>query len=309
QFFSFFGVFMDFVKVMLCQTGSEADLKRPNFVCEPKYDGTRVVAIKEKGGVVRLHNRHLIDYTVRLPEIVEEVKAIPGSFVLDGEVVWINPETGREEFTPCQRRCSTEFPDPYLRMRYPLTYMVFDLIKVNGNMIVDKPYWKRKTLLRALLAKGREERVKFVPYRRDVEKAWQEAVADNREGLILKDFNSRYELGVRSWSWLKIKNWRTEECLVVGYCPSSKGRQFGSLVLASPRDGSFRGCVGSGFNDYEMARIWQVLQLSPEIPKPYPEAEVGEPYIAVKTDLKVLVKYYETTDKGHLRHPVFIKCL
>ena len=187
--------------------------------------------------------------------------------------------------------------------------MAFDIIKVNGNMVVDKPYWKRKTLLRGLLAKGPEKVIRFVPYRRDVERAWREAVENNREGLILKDFNSRYEIGVRSWSWLKIKNWRQETCLVVGYCPSSKGRQFGSLVLANPEDLSFRGCVGSGFNDYEMARIWDILQNSPEIPKPYPEVEVGEPYIAVKTDLKVLVKYYETTDKGHLRHPVFIKIL
>ncbi|MEM3727990.1 MAG: hypothetical protein QXF75_02150 [Candidatus Bathyarchaeia archaeon] len=95
-----------------------------------------------------------------------------------------------------------------------------------------------------------------------------EVVEQQREGLILKDFNSRYALGERSWSWLKIKNWRTEECLVVGYCPSSKGRQFGSLVLASPRDGSFRGCVGSGFNDYEMAKIWEVLNHSQKTKSP-----------------------------------------
>ncbi|MEM3361626.1 MAG: hypothetical protein QXV85_10530 [Candidatus Bathyarchaeia archaeon] len=156
---------------------------------------------------------------------------------------------------------------------------------------------------------GKSGVIQFVQYRRDVERAWLEVVEQQREGLILKDFNSRYALGERSWSWLKIKNWRTEECLVVGYCPSSKGRQFGSLVLADPRDGSFRGCVGSGFNDYEMAKIWEILSHSPETEKPYPETLVGEPYIAVKANLKVLVKYYETTENGHLRHPVFIKIL
>lgn len=298
---------MDLVKPMLCQTGSLEDLERPDFVCETKFDGTRVIAIKEKGNVT-LHNRHGIIYTHRLPEIVEEVKAIPGAFILDGEVVWIS-ENGKEAFTPCQRRCSTQFPNPYLRMKYPLTFMVFDLIKVNGNMIVDKPYWKRKTMLRALLEKGVGERVKFVPYRRDVKKAWEDVVNSNREGLILKNFNSRYEIGVRSWSWLKVKHWRTEECLVVGYCPSSKGRQFGSLVLANPMDGSFRGCVGGGFNDYEMAKIWNILQQSPEVSKPYPDTVVGEPYIAVKTNLKVLVKYYEVTDQNVLRFPIFEKLL
>jgi len=300
---------MSFVKPMLCQTGDLSDLKRPNFVCETKYDGTRVIVVKEKGGTVSLYNRHGIVYTHRLPEIVDEAKAIPGSFILDGEAVWFNPETGKDEFVGSQRRCATEIPDPYLRMKFPITFMAFDIIQVNGNMVVDKPYWKRKTILRGLLAKGPEKTIRFVPYRRDVENAWKEAVEANREGLILKDFNSRYEIGVRSWSWLKIKNWRTEECLVVGYCPSSKGRQFGSLVLANPKDGSFRGCVGSGFNEYEMAKIWSILQNSPEIPKPYPETVVGEPYIALKTDLRVLVKYYEATENGHLRHPVFLKTL
>lgn len=262
--------------------------------------------IKEKGEVT-LQNRHGIIYTVRLPEIVEAAKAIPGSFIIDGEVVYINPETGREEFTPCQRRCSTQFPDPLLIRRYPVVFKAFDVIKLDGEYVVDKPYWKRKTLLRGLICKSGV--IQFVPYRRDVEKAWTEVVEQQREGLILKDFNSRYALGERSWSWLKVKNWRTEECLVVGYCPSSKGRQFGSLVLANPKDGSFRGCVGSGFNDYEMAKIWDILSHSPENEKPYPETLVGEPYIAVKTNLKVLVKYYEATENGHLRHPVFIKTL
>ncbi|MEM3753336.1 MAG: ATP-dependent DNA ligase [Candidatus Micrarchaeaceae archaeon] len=271
-----------------------------------KYDGTRCVIVKEKGEVT-LQNRHGIIYTVRLPEIVEAAKAIPGSFIIDGEVVYVNPETGREEFTPCQKRCSTQFPDPLLIRKYPVVFKAFDIIKLDNEYVVDKPYWKRKTLLRALI--GKSSVIQFVQYRRDVEKAWMEVVEQQREGLILKDFNSRYALGERSWSWLKIKNWRTEECLVVGYCPSSKGRQFGSLVLADPRDGSFRGCVGSGFNDYEMAKIWEILSHSPETGKPYPETLVGEPYVAVKANLKILVKYYETTENGHLRHPVFIKIL
>jgi bifunctional non-homologous end joining protein LigD len=269
-----------------------------------RYDGTRCLIIKDKGEVT-LQNRHGIIYTVRLPEIVEAAKAIPGSFIIDGEVVYINPETGMEEFTPCQRRCSTQFPDPLLIRKYPVTFMAFDIIKLGGEYVVDKPYWKRKTLLRGLI--GNSSHIQFVPYRRDVENAWREVVEKQREGLILKDFNSRYALGERSWSWLKVKNWRVEECDVVGYTFSSKGRPFGSLVLA--RDGKFRGCVGSGFSDYELLKIMHILRGSSEMPKPFPETVVGESYKAVKTGLRVLVQYYEATESGVLRHPVYLKSL
>jgi len=293
---------------MLCQTGDLSDLKRQGFVAEPKYDGTRCVIIKEKGQVT-LQNRHGIIYTVRLPEIVEAAKAVPGSFIIDGEVVYINPETGEEEFQPCQRRCSTEFPDPVLRAKYPVVFKAFDVIKVNGNYVVDKPYWKRKTLLRGLLRKS-PETIHFVPYTRDIEGAWREVVEKGREGLILKSFNSRYELGERSWSWLKIKNWRQEVCVVVGYTPGKNSRSpyFGSLVLAS-EDGRFMGCVGSGFSDYELMKIRDILRDSPAMPKPFPEGTVGEPYKAVRTGLRVLVKYYQLTNGGVMRHPTFVKTL
>ena len=269
-----------------------------------RYDGTRCLIIKEKGEVT-LQNRHGIIYTVRLPEIVDAAKAIPGSFIIDGEVVYVNPETSMEEFTPCQRRCSTQFPDPLLIRKYPVVFKAFDIIKLGSQYVVDKPYWKRKTLLRGLL--GKSSLIQFVPYRRDVKNAWHEVVEKQREGLILKDFNSRYALGQRSWSWLKVKNWRVEECEVVGYTFSSKGRPFGSLVLA--KDGKFRGCVGSGFSDYELLKIIDILRCSPETPKLFPETVVGESYKAVKTDLRVLVQYYQATESGVLRHPVFLKTL
>jgi len=71
------------------------------FVAERKWDGTRVLAILEDEAVI-LQNRHGLIYTIRLPEIVAALKSIPGRWKIDGEVVWINPKTRQEEFTPCQ---------------------------------------------------------------------------------------------------------------------------------------------------------------------------------------------------------------
>ena len=95
---------------MLCETGSLNDLKRQGYVAETKWDGTRVVIVKE-GNIIALWNRDGINYTARLPEIVQAAKRIPESFTMDGEAVYVNPKTGEAEFTPCQSSAEVEnFP-------------------------------------------------------------------------------------------------------------------------------------------------------------------------------------------------------
>lgn len=87
--------------VMLCHDGSLEDLKRQGLAAEEKFDGTRI-KIEKKNGVVTLVNRHRIDYTHRLTELVDAAKAIKGDFIIDAEAVFINPVTKEVEFTPCQ---------------------------------------------------------------------------------------------------------------------------------------------------------------------------------------------------------------
>lgn len=286
---------------MLCETGDLDDLRRQGYVSEWKFDGTRLFVDKKKDAVT-LQNRHGIIYTRRLPKIVRAAMSIPGDFTIGGEAVYINPKTGKVEFTPCQRRCSTHFPDFLLIQEAPIIHMAFELLKLNGEDVTDKPYWKRKQLLRDLLAGHRT--IQYVPYRRDLEQHFKEVKKAEAEGLILKDLNSRYE-NERSYSWLKVKNWRPPEtCQVVGFTPGKNARAhfFGSLVLA--RNGKLRGCAGTGFSDWELRQIKDILSDAPRVAKPF---DIDAPYTAVKTDLKVQVKYYKITENGVMRFPVFLE--
>jgi len=283
---------------MLCEEGELSDLKRRDVAAEWKYDGTRVLIIKEDGKV-RLQNRHGIDYTIRLPEIVQAANKIPAEqFILDGEAVYINPE-GEIEFIGSQRRCATHFPDVLLRMKYPITHKCFDIIGLDGEDLTDIPFQKRKEILRDLL-KGFKT-IEYVDYTTDLENAWEEVKRRQEEGLILKRLDSRYE-HFRSYNWIKVKNWRHEIVDVVGYTPGKNARSiyFGALVLA--KDGKFRGCVGSGFNEWQLRKIKEELDQAEKIDRPF---EIGDVYTAVKTDLKVKVKYYKITDNGVMRFPVF----
>ena len=135
------------------------------------------------------------------------------------------------------------------------------------------------------------------------EEAWKQVVDQGEEGLILKDINSRYE-HERSWKWLKIKNWRWQICDVVGYTPGKNARAgfFGSLVLA--KDRKFIGCAGSGLNDWELRQLKDIFHDAPKMARPF---LIGESYTAVKTNLKVLVKFYKITENGVMRFPIFEK--
>lgn len=270
------------------------------FVAERKWDGTRVLAINDDGTVV-LQNRHGVIYTIRLPEMTKALKTLKGRWVLDGEVVYLDPNTGEELFTPSQRRCATQFPDWILREQFPVKMEAFDAPVVDSVNVEHRPYSERKDLLRTLLD-GMDGTVEYVPFEMDLVKAWKEVVAKDREGLIAKDVKSPYEHD-RSYSWLKVKNWRFMCYDIVGFTAGENARSpfFGSLVLA--KDGKYVGCAGSGFDEWELRKLKDIFTDSETTEKPF---SIGEPYRAVKVNVQALVKFYQMTDSGVMRFPIFI---
>jgi ATP-dependent DNA ligase len=295
--------------VMLCEEGSLNDLKRRGLASEIKLDGTRLKVVK-KGDKAALINRRQIIYTSRLPEITEAVKQFKGDFILDSEVVYINPVTGRSEFTPSQRRCSTQDIAKiwYLQRLYPVKAMVFDIMMLNGKDLTELPYLQRKQILKDFLSRNPTSTLEYVPYSLNLEESWRYVTQRGEEGLILKRLNSRYEYA-RSYDWLKLKHWKCQACNVVGYTSGRNARNpyFGSLVLADD-SGRYLGCVGSGFSEMDLYTIKNILDSSPRIPKPFPKEVVGEDYVAVNGGLRVEIKYYKKTEaSGVFRFPIFQK--
>lgn len=295
---------MQFIEPMLCQTGSLKDLERSGFIGEEKYDGTRVLIIKYPDGSIRLQNRHGIDYTYRLTEFVEAAKMLRAeSFIIDGEAVYRDPSTGKIDFQPCQRRCSTQDigAQMFLRQKYPLKFIAFDILLLNQEWQIDKPLLERKQVLRKLLPYSGLA-LEYVPHRYDLRAFFDEVKARGDEGLIIKRVDSKYRLGERSYDWLKIKNWREEICNIVGYTigEGSRNWAFGSLVLS--QNGRYVGKVGSGFSDFELRKLKDLLLSAPKVAKPF---EIDEDYVAVQINLRVKVKFYKRTEDNVLRFPVF----
>ena len=88
---------------MLAKIGTLNDLKRKNYVYEPKIDGTRIIAYIN-GKNIRLVNRRGIDKLKQYPELKDLPKYINAkSAVLDGELAIYN-EKGLPDFNLLQKR-------------------------------------------------------------------------------------------------------------------------------------------------------------------------------------------------------------
>ncbi len=181
---------------------------------EPKWDGFRQVSTSGSHGL-RLWSKSGTDMTSRFPELASAATAlVPSGTVLDGEaLIWLD---GRLRFELLQRR----FTSARSRLaeearRHPATYMVFDLLAVDGHDLRGYPWRTRRTLLEEL-ARDWTPPLQLSPVTDDLEVArrWMvEYRPAGVEGLVAKGADSRYEPNSRR-SWVKVKQRKTVEVLV-----------------------------------------------------------------------------------------------
>ena len=131
-----------------------------------------------------------------------------------------------------------------------MAYMVFDLLHLEGQSLVDVPLEDRKHLLRRVLRP--DGLVRYASHVVGDGVDFTQAAADKGlEGIVAKRRLSPYQPGRRSRDWLKIKLRREQEIVVVGWLPGQgTHKDLGSLIVAVNDDGGLRhaGQVGSGIN-------------------------------------------------------------
>lgn len=129
------------------------------------------------------------------------------------------------------------------------------------------------------------------------------ALATGLEGVIAKRKASLYVPGVRSTDWLKIKPTKTAKLLIVGYLRNRTGLT--SLLVGYRHHGTlvYAGRVCSGLTMKLCDQLETVLQQSPSRKPLSTHAEA----LWVEPTLVAEVSYYEVTQQGKLRHPVFVR--
>jgi bifunctional non-homologous end joining protein LigD len=291
-----------------------AELPKPpsGWAFEVKWDGIRALATVQ-GGRLQLASRNGRDLSSRYPELRAMGHSLGSTeVVLDGEVVAFDEE-GRPSFQLLQRRMhvTSESAQRRFSQDSPVTYMVFDVLWLDGHLLVDLPYRERRERLEALGLNGPAWRTPPVAF--DDPSGFMSFVQQaGLEGVVAKRVDSPYEIGRRSASWRKIKLHQRQEFLVGGWSPGKGNRsgRIGALLLGyyDHPGGSlqYAGKVGTGFTVAELDRLERVLAPLVQAENPFESTGVPRDATFVRPELVVEVRYGEWTGDGRIRHPAYL---
>lgn len=305
------------IKPMLAADGPGHGFDDAGWTFEVKWDGVRAVATAVRPGAgepghTRLVSRAGNDVTAGYPELdALWQRVLARNAVLDGEIVAFD-DGGRPSFQRLQRRMHTRDPRHVDRARAdaPVTYMVFDLLVVDGETLVDQPLAQRLARLDELLVPGGAvQRSEATPETGAA--LFDAAAAHGLEGVIAKRLASRYRPGKRSRDWLKLKVRRQADVVIGGWLPGERGRagRLGSLLVGAYDDGGglrYLGRVGTGFDEAELARLGELLADRATDRSPFaagPAPPRGARWVT--PELVCRVAYAEVTDDGVLRAPAY----
>ena len=248
----------DDVAEALEETGGEAAV-------EWKLDGARI-QVHRSGDRVAVYTRNLNEVTDRVPEVVEAVRAFAArELILDGEVIALLPDGRPLSFQDTMRRFGRRLDVETLRAELPLTPYFFDLLLRDGDEVLDRPLRERLAILDAVVAERcRVPRIATA----DVAEAqrFQAAALDRgHEGVMVKSLAASYAAGRRGSAWIKVKQARTLD-LVVLAVEWGSGRRQGWLSnihmgARDPATGGFvmLGKTFKGMTDELLA--WQTTEL------------------------------------------------
>ncbi len=237
----------------------------PPYVVEDKYDGVRA-QVHKAGDRVELYSRTLDRVTRRYPELVPALEAIPGSFVLDAEILAFEGDRA-VPFTRFQTRLGRKDVTGELRVRLPASLVLFDILERDGRALLDEPLTERQRILHALpiapplrFALRREVRETGDALVAALEREFAAARERGNEGLMVKDPRSPYRPGRRGMEWLKVKRaLRTIDVVVTAVeWGHGKRRDVLSDYTFAVRDGDRLLNVGkaySGLTDREIAEM------------------------------------------------------
>ena len=232
---------------------------------EYKLDGARV-QVHRAGDRVAVYTRNLNEVTEAVPEVVDVVRALPvREVILDGEVLALDARGRPRAFQQTMRRFGRRLDVQQLRTELPLRPFFFDILLVDGEALLDHPARERADRLNRLLPEDlRVPRIETASTE-EAAQFFAQALGAGHEGLMAKALDASYEAGRRGKAWLKLKQARTLD-LVVLAAEWGHGRRQGRLsnlhLGARADDGSGFVMLGKTFKGMTDEMLeWQTAEL------------------------------------------------
>ena len=239
-----------------------------SLALEYKLDGARVQIHCVPSGV-HIFSRRINEISPSLPEVVEMMVPFrERRATFDGEVIAVGARGEVLAFQELMRRFGRVREIERLRAEQPIRLFVFDLIGLDGDLLIDTVYQQRYGRLAELAPHaGLELAPRILPASvSEGQEFYARAIAAGYEGIMAKGLSSLYMPGARGRGWLKIKNARTLDLVIVaadwGY-----GRRHGwlsnyHLAARDPASGQFLevGKTFKGLTDADFEEMTRRLQ-------------------------------------------------
>eukprot|EP00474_Spongospora_subterranea_P002280 CRZ02738.1 hypothetical protein [Spongospora subterranea] len=264
----------------------EERITNGRWAVELKFDGERCL-IHKSNGVFRLFSRNQLELSTRYPDYLTSMETLfqthimASSCIIDGEILaWDESRAGFASFGTNRSVASG------LVENCSLAYMAFDIVYMNGKVLVDLPLEERQKVLSACIPNGIPNRFEVakkevITSAEQVITALDCAIEQSNEGLILKNLDSVYSVNARDKdSWMKIKAdyllndsmCDTMDLIILGaYLGKRGGGGYTSFLLGlangQNRDGEGYpktfftfSKVGSGFTQDELALLLERIE-------------------------------------------------
>ncbi len=274
-----------------------------DWLYELKYDGYRIVAYLE-GNNAELVTRNGNDVTTRFQDVALSLIdwAAGRAMVLDGEMVITDAE-GKSDFQALQNH-----------LRNPqgknLTYIVFDLLALDGADLRGRRLIDRKETLAALLQDSPKNLYYSQHIRGNGKESFLAACQGNLEGIVGKKADSVYS-GTRNGDWVKLKCAARQEFVIGGYTLSDKKTSGVSSLLLGAYEGQeliYAGRAGTGLTMRgmkELAEKFERIQRKAAPFKQAPKPRKNEKITWLEPELVAEIQFAGWTEEHLLRQASF----
>jgi bifunctional non-homologous end joining protein LigD len=283
------------------------------WVHQIKWDGIRGLTYYDSeskvGKSLRIFTKKGRERTDFYPELHRIQDLIRGkNAVLDGEMVVLG-EDSKPAFQLSLIRERVGNPDRlvYYTRKYPVMYVLFDILYLNGQLLTGKPFEKRMEILRNTIRE--DSNIAVTDDFNDGRGLFELMKKKNWEGIVSKKLGSPYLTAKNHKAWYKYKTMRKILTAVCGI--QLKDNYPNSLILGIYKEGEWvyvgKASLGLTQKDLKYLKEYSDTQRVETFPFSGSPRRYG-PDLAgsiawLKPAVTCWIGFLEWTNDGVLRHP------
>lgn len=290
-----------FVKPMKAKKDNHKGVPQGDYLYETKYDGIRAILVWQQTEGLTIYSKSGRDISQKFPELMDENNQhalLPYNAIFDAEIVCL--KDGIPDFGAITSRFHLGSKRGWDQGAKddPVTVMLFDIIRLNGEEVMDHSLAIRKRLLYGCLLS--DDLFTLSETYEDGEALYEHEKNRGAEGIIAKKKDSTYQPGRRLRDWLKVKIMYREKVVITGFIDGKGKRegQFGSLIFEGI-DGRPAGKVGTGFTDAELESMTAKLRMCGPM-------EVKPGVYNLAYPFRAVVEGMKKNKSGAIREPTYI---